>query len=135
MAASLLGLRLEELELGEMVGRGGSGEVFAARHRTTGTRVAAKIYPFDRLDPEFRPRERFQRECRILSRMEHPAFPALYGCGEDEDGKTGWALMEWIEGEPLSAHRGALGDRAAAHGIAGALDASTSRGAHHAIAW
>ena len=99
------GYGLEEIELGEIVGRGGSGEVFAARHRETGTRLAAKIYPFDRMDPAFRPRERFQRECRILSRMEHPAFPALYGCGEEEDGSTGWALMEWIEGEPLSAYR------------------------------
>ena len=133
MAASLFGLRLEELELGEMVGQGGSGEVFAARHRGTGTRVAAKIYPFDRLDPEFRPRERFQRECRILSRMEHPAFPALYGCGEDEDGKTGWALMEWIEGEPLSAHRAAPVAEVVrlAHGIASALDALHVQGMLH----
>lgn len=127
------GLGLEDIEIGEMVGRGGSGEVFASRHRATGARLAAKIYPFDRLDPAFRPRERFRRECRILSRMEHPAFPALYGCGEEEDGSTGWALMEWIEGAPLSAHRSAPVHEVIrlAHGIASALDALHVQGVLH----
>ncbi len=127
------GFGLEEIELGEIVGRGGSGEVFAARHRETGARLAAKIYPFDRMDPEFRPRERFQRECRILSRMEHPAFPALYGCGEEEDGSTGWAFMEWIEGEPLSAYRSAPLHEVIrlAYGIASALDALHVQGILH----
>ncbi|HSB35504.1 MAG TPA: serine/threonine-protein kinase [Thermoanaerobaculia bacterium] len=127
------GFGLEEIELGEMVGRGGSGEVFAARHRETGARLAAKIYPFDRMDPAFRPRERFQRECRILSRMEHPAFPALYGCGEEDDGSTGWALMEWIEGEPLSAYRSAPVHEVVrlAYGIASALDALHVQGILH----
>jgi serine/threonine-protein kinase len=130
---SRFGLGLEEIELGEMVGQGGSGEVFAARHRETGARLAAKIYPFDRMDPAFRPRERFRRECRVLSRMEHPAFPALYGCGEEEDGGTGWALMEWIEGDPLSAHREAKVHEVVrlAHGIASALDALHVQGILH----
>jgi serine/threonine-protein kinase len=127
------GLGLEEVELGEMVGRGGSGEVFAARHRGTGARLAAKVYPFDRMDPEFRPRERFHRECRILSRMEHPAFPALYGCGEEGDGSTGWALMEWIEGAPLTAFRAAPVHEVVrlAYGIASALDALHVQGILH----
>jgi serine/threonine-protein kinase len=130
---SRFGFGLEEIELGEIVGRGGSGEVFAARHRETGARLAAKIYPFDRMDPAFRPRERFQRECRILSRMEHPAFPALYGCGEEKDGSTGWALMEWIEGEPLSAYRSAPVHDVVrlAYGIASALDALHVQGILH----
>ncbi|MGZ5425850.1 MAG: serine/threonine-protein kinase [Thermoanaerobaculia bacterium] len=130
---SRFGFGLEEIELGEIVGRGGSGEVFAARHRETGARLAAKIYPFDRMDPAFRPRERFQRECRILSRMEHPAFPALYGCGEEEDGSTGWALMEWIEGEPLLAYRSAPVHEVIrlAYGIASALDALHVQGILH----
>jgi serine/threonine-protein kinase len=127
------GFGLEEIDLGEMVGRGGSGEVFAARHRESGARLAAKIYPFDRMDPAFRPRERFRRECRILSRMEHPAFPALYGCGEEEDGSTGWALMEWIDGEPLSAYRSAPVHEVVrlAYGIASALDALHVQGVLH----
>ena len=130
---SRFGFGLEEIEFGEIVGRGGSGEVFAARHRETGGRLAAKIYPFDRMDPAFRPRERFQRECRILSRMEHPAFPALYGCGEEEDGSTGWALMEWIEGKPLSAFRSAPVHEVVrlAYGIASALDALHVQGILH----
>ncbi|HQQ79628.1 MAG TPA: serine/threonine-protein kinase [Thermoanaerobaculia bacterium] len=127
------GVGLEEVELGGMVGRGGSGEVFAARHRGTGARLAAKVYPFDRMDPEFRPRERFHRECRILSRMEHPAFPALYGCGEEGDGSTGWALMEWIEGAPLSAFRAAPVHEIVrlAYGVASALDALHVQGILH----
>ena len=127
------GIGLDEIALGEMVGQGGSGEVYSARHRASGTRVAAKIYPFDRMDPEFRPRERFQRECRVLSRMEHPAFPALYGCGEEDDGITGWALMEWIEGKPLSAYRAAPVHEVVrlAYGVASALDALHVQGILH----
>ncbi|MGE5344901.1 MAG: serine/threonine-protein kinase [Acidithiobacillales bacterium] len=127
-----LGLGLAEIEFGAVVGRGGSGEVFSARHKATGARLAAKIYPFDRMDPAFRPRERFQRECRILARMEHPAFPALYGCGEEDDG-TGWALMEWIEGEPLSSFRTAPVHEVVrlAYGIASALDALHVQGILH----
>jgi len=130
--ASRFGLALADIEFGELVGRGGSGEVFAARHRETGARLAAKIYPFDRMDPAFRPRERFQRECRVLSRMEHPAFPALYGCGEEDDG-TGWALMEWIGGEPLSAFRSSPVHEVVrlAYGIASALDALHVQGVLH----
>ena len=111
------GFGLEEVELGERVGRGGSGEVC----------------PFDRLDPAFRPRERFHRECRILSRMEHPAFPALYGCGEEDGGATGWALMEWIDGRPLSDFRSAPSHEVVrlAHGIASALDALHVQGVLH----
>ena len=126
------GIGLAEIELGEIVGRGASGEVFAARHRETGARLAAKVYPFDRMDPAFRPRERFQRECRVLSRMEHPAFPALYGCGEEDDG-TGWALMEWIEGNALSEYRSAPVHEVVrlAYGIASALDALHVQGILH----
>jgi len=129
---SRFGIGLADVEFGEIVGRGGSGEVFAARHRETGARLAGKIYPFERMDPAFRPRERFQRECRVLSRMEHPAFPALYGCGEEDD-ETGWALMEWIEGKPLSAYREAKVHEVVrlAYGIASALDALHVQGILH----
>jgi len=118
------GLGLEEIEIEEVVGRGGSGEVFSARRKGTGARLAAKIVAFDRVDSAFRPRERFRRECRILSMLQHPSFPALYGCGEEEDG-TGWLLMEWISGPPLAV----LKDVPAwevlriSHGIASALAA------------
>ncbi len=69
----------------------------------------------------------------MLSRMEHPAFPALYGCGEEEDGSAGWALMEWIEGEPLSACRSATPPDVVrlAYGIASALDALHVQGVLH----
>ena len=118
------GLGLEEIEFEEVVGRGGSGEVFSARRKGTDSRLAAKIMAFDRIDPAFRPRERFRRECRILSLLQHPSFPALYGCGEEEDG-TGWLLMEWISGPPLAALKDAPAWEVLriSHGIASALEA------------
>lgn len=98
------GVTLGELDVGERVGEGVSGHVLSAIHRATGTRLAVKVYPFGSIDPAFRPRERFWRECRILSRLEHPAFPTLYGCGELDE-KTGFAAMEWIQGPSLDSYR------------------------------
>lgn len=98
------GLELAEAVLGDRVGQGVSGHVFRAKHARTGEPMAVKIYPLDGADPAFRAEDRFWRECRILSVVLHPAFPALYGCGATDD-RNGYALMEWIEGRPLDVYR------------------------------
>ncbi|KAA0254295.1 serine/threonine protein kinase [Acidobacteria bacterium ACD] len=95
---------LDQAVLGDRVGQGVSGHVFRATHAVTGEPMAIKIYPFQGVDPAFRPRERFWRECKILATVTHPAFPALYGCGTTDD-DNGYALMEWITGRPLDTLR------------------------------
>lgn len=99
-----IGMSLAQAVLGDRVGQGVSGHVFRATHAVTGDPLAVKVYPFNDVDPAFRPRERFWRECKILSTVAHPAFPALYGCGTTEDG-NGYAMMEWVAGRPLDSLR------------------------------
>jgi serine/threonine protein kinase len=105
----LIGLGLDDVALGDKVGQGVSGHVFRATTNRTGAPVAVKVFPFAEADPALRPRERFWRECRILATVRHPAFPALYGCGEVDEG-TAFAIMEWIEGRPLDEYRTAPHD-------------------------
>jgi serine/threonine-protein kinase len=64
--------------------------------------------------------------------LQHPAFPALYGCGEEEDG-TGWLLMERISGSPLAALKDAPAWEVlrVSHGIASALEALHAAGFLH----
>ncbi len=99
------GMPLPPLDAGARIGQGVSGHVFRTVLERGGL-VAVKVYPFEGPDPAFRARDRFWRECLILSRIRHPSYPALYGCGEEE-GNTGYAVMEWIEGDPLDHYRDA----------------------------
>lgn len=70
--------------------RGGSSEVYCARHRTLGTPAVLKV--LHRTEP--RHFERFRRETRFLMERPGPSFPAFYGSGE-----TGG--RPWIAIEPL----------------------------------
>lgn len=105
----VIGVSLDDVTLGDKVGQGVSGHVFRGTTKATGAPVAVKVFPFAESDPALRPRERFWRECRILATVRHPAFPALYGCGEVDE-STAFAVMEWIEGRPLDAFRAAPHD-------------------------
>jgi len=100
------GLTLDRIDLLERIGAGASGEVFRARERRSGKPIAAKVYTFAGVDPAYRARERFWRECQALAALHDPAFPMLFGCGETPDGGA-YALMEWIDGRPLDDYRGA----------------------------
>ena len=86
------------------IGKGGMGEVYKARDTRLHRDVAVKILPF----ATEATRERFQREARAASALNHPNICAVYGVGEAAghpflvmellDGKT---LREHIDGKPL----------------------------------
>ena len=44
--------------------------------------------------------ERFRREGRILSRLEHPGIGRMYDADVMEDGRP-YLVLEFIEGEPI----------------------------------
>jgi tetratricopeptide (TPR) repeat protein/predicted Ser/Thr protein kinase len=97
-----LGLRVGPYKLQRLLGHGGMGAVYLAT-REDGEferEVALKLIRFGLEDDAAR--RRFERERRILSRLEHPAIARLYDGGVDEDGAP-WFAMERIEGENLSA--------------------------------
>jgi serine/threonine-protein kinase len=127
------GKRLGPYEVIAAIGAGGMGEVYKARDTRLDRTVAVKVLPAEvAADPEFR--ERFHREARSISALDHPHICALYDVGEHEG--TAYLVMQHLEGETLAARleRGALPvDQAVtcAIQIAAALDQAHRHGIVH----
>ncbi len=86
-------------EIEEMVGEGGMGAVFAARHRVTEKRVALKwMHPDLAADEDAV--ERFVREARAAGRIDHPNVVDIYDVGEH--GGSTFLVMELLRGENLA---------------------------------
>ena len=101
------GTRFGPYEIQSPLGAGGMGEVYKARDTRLDRTVAIKILP-DTLsgDPQFR--DRFEREARTISQLDHAHICALYDVGEERG--TSFLVMQYLEGETLAARlqRGAL---------------------------
>jgi serine/threonine-protein kinase len=98
-AQSLVGQRLREYEVLELVGRGGMGAVYRARHVLLQEERAIKVVsrkPAD--DREFT--ERFIREARVLARLKDEHLVRLYEFWEDH-GQLFMAL-EFLRGESVA---------------------------------
>jgi hypothetical protein len=95
MSASLVGTVVgDRFVLEELTGSGGMGEVYRARDRETGERVAVKM-----LHAGGQPHvDRFLREARVLSQLEHPGIVRYIAHG---DSPSLYLAMEWLEGEDL----------------------------------
>src|SRR6266498_1723611 len=92
------GTRLGPYEIVAAIGAGGMGEVYKARDTRLDRTVAIKILPQAlAADPQFR--DRFDREARTISQLDHPHICALYDVGE-HDG-TSFLVMQYLEGETL----------------------------------
>jgi eukaryotic-like serine/threonine-protein kinase len=91
--------RFGPYEILSALGAGGMGEVYKARDTRLDRTVAIKILN-DTLaaDPQFR--ERFDREARAISQLDHPHICALYDVG-DQDGAA-FLVMQYLEGETLA---------------------------------
>jgi len=86
-------------ELGELVGRGGMGNVYAARNRETGEEVAIKrMNPAVMEDKRFV--QRFLREANLGVSLVHPNDIRVYEAGADENGVP-YMVMELLRGETL----------------------------------
>jgi len=87
-----------QLELLELIGRGGMGAVYKARQPELERLVALKILtPRSAHDPGFA--ERFMREARALARLNHPHIVAVYDFGHKED--LNYFVMEFVDGANL----------------------------------
>jgi Tol biopolymer transport system component len=74
------------------------GEVYKARDSRLERTVAIKVLPAAlAADAGFR--ERFDREARAVSQLDHPHICALYDIGQDHD--TSYLVMQYLEGETL----------------------------------
>jgi eukaryotic-like serine/threonine-protein kinase len=127
------GSRLGPYELVALAGAGGMGEVYKARDTRLDRTVAIKILPAPLAsDAEFR--ERFDREARVISQLDHPHICTLHDVGEAEEVR--FLVMQYLEGETLADRlsRGPLPLEETlqiATQIAGALDCAHGSGVVH----
>jgi serine/threonine protein kinase len=95
----LIGRRLSHYEIIDQLGKGGMGEVYRATDTRLDRPVAIKVLPGHLADdPELR--ARFEREARMISKLNHPNICTLYDVGRDEG--VSYLVMEYIDGETLS---------------------------------
>ena len=101
------GTKLGPYEITGAIGAGGMGEVYRAKDTRLGRDVAIKLIPAHlSQNPEVR--DRFEREARVISSLNHPNICTLYDIGREGDAE--FFVMELLEGESLAARleRGAL---------------------------
>jgi serine/threonine-protein kinase len=90
--------RLGPYEILGVLGRGGMGTVYRARHFDTGDLVALKALGHNYIEDEHF-RQRFESEINALIKLDHPNIVRLIGFGQDEG--VLFFAMELVEGKSL----------------------------------
>ncbi len=129
---AISGARLGPYVIQSQLGAGGMGVVYRARDERLNRDVALKVLPSGFLASE-EARERFHREARALSQLNHPHICTIYDVGE---GGEKYIAMEYVEGRPLNAivREGPLPPETVAYygaQIADALEHAHERGLLH----
>ena len=79
----------------ELLGRGAMGAVYAAEQRSIGRTVALKLVRPEHLARP-KARERFEREVRAISRLDHPNIVKVYDFGVDHSLRAPFIAMEHL---------------------------------------
>src|SRR6266487_3536315 len=93
------GTKLGPYEIQAPLGAGGMGEVYRARDTRLERTVAVKVLP-DHLSCDPESRQRFEREARTISSLNHPHICTLYDI-DTQDG-IDFLVMEYLEGQTLA---------------------------------
>src|SRR3974390_655971 len=95
------GTKFGPYEIQSPLGAGGMGEVYRARDTRLDRSVAIKILP-SHLSHHAEARQRFDREARAISSLNHPNICTLHDIGHQDD--IDFLVMEYMEGETLANH-------------------------------
>jgi serine/threonine-protein kinase len=96
---SLIGAVVDDHEVVRLLGAGGMGAVYVARHQRLGTRRAVKVIHDDvKSSPSIT--KRFFREAQVLSELSHPNIVGVVGFGHLANGWP-FLILELIEGRDL----------------------------------
>ena len=84
-----------------LLGKGGLGSVWLARHKMLDTLFAIKV-----LDPEVAEEQpeyvkRFVREAKLATKIRHPNLVAVHGAGIDEAKGVYFLVMDYVKGDTL----------------------------------
>ncbi len=107
VAEARLGQTIDRYRLEAVLGAGGFGAVYRARHLVMDRLVALKLLHAG-LARSDSVRERFLREAQILARLHHPNVVGVHDCGITPDGEV-FLAMELLSGEDLATRLHRLG--------------------------
>jgi serine/threonine-protein kinase len=93
-----IGKKLGSYQILSLIGKGGAGRVYQARHTILEREAAIKILRAD-LSADDEHHERFLVEARTIARMRHPHIVQLYDFGQFQE--TYYMVMEYIRGDSL----------------------------------
>jgi tetratricopeptide (TPR) repeat protein len=129
----VIGETISHYKILSRLGAGGMGVVYEAEDTRLGRKVAIKFLP-DELNADAEAAERFLREARVVSNLNHPHICTLYDIGSH--GGKQFMVMELLDGQSLKDRisRSALSnDEVFELGaqVADALDAAHSQGVIH----
>lgn len=101
-----------KFEILQLLGKGGMGAVYKARHKVMNRLVALKIINAE-LVKNANSVERFHREVRAAAKLQHANIVTAYDA--DQAGSTHFLVMEYVEGTDLAKYVQAKGPLPVAH--------------------